>query len=166
MNQNIFQMESNQSFDKPKFGWVVDGATEGNPGMSEYRGIDLQTNKVVFHQKIGVATNNITEFLAVVHAIAEQKKRDIKLPIYTDSMTALSWVKHKKCNSNLKPGRYTNLAIEMQERAETFLKSIKFDLSESDVIKHDGIEIMKWFTKSWGEIPADFGNKINRYNSK
>jgi ribonuclease HI len=153
-------------FEKPNYGWAVDGATSGNPGMSEYRGIDLQTNKVVFHQKIGIATNNVTEFIAVVHAIAEQKKRGIKLPIFTDSMTALSWVKNKKCNSSLKPGRYTKLAIDLQNRAEKYLKSIELDLSESDVIKYDGIEITKWFTNIWGEIPADFGNKINRYNSK
>ena len=159
-------MFDNINFDKPKTGWVVDGATAGNPGMSEYRCVDLQTNKVVFHQKIGVATNNITEFLAVVHAIAEQKKRDIAIPVFTDSMTALSWVKNKKCNSSLKLGRYTKYAIEMQERAEKYLKTINLDLSESDVINCDGIEIMKWFTNVWGEIPADFGNKINRYNSK
>jgi ribonuclease HI len=162
-------MEEQQAFmgfEKPKFGWVVDGATEGKTGLSEYRGVDLQTNKVVFHQKIGVATNNITEFLAVVHAIAEQKKRGISIPIYTDSVTALSWVKSKKCNTSLKPGRYTKLAIDMQERAEKYLKTIELDLSESDVIKHNGIEIMKWYTSSWGEIPADFSRKINRYNSK
>jgi ribonuclease HI len=146
-------------FDKPKSGWVVDGATEGNPGMSEYRGIDLESGKVVFHQKIGVATNNITEFLAVVHALAEAKKRGIKIQIYTDSVTALSWVKNKNCNSSLKTGRYTQVAIDMQKRAENYLKSIDLDLSESDVIKHNGIEILKWFTQSWGEIPADFGRK-------
>jgi ribonuclease HI len=146
-------------FEKPKTGWVVDGATEGNPGMSEYRGIDLESGNVVFHQKIGVATNNITEFLAVVHAIAELKKRGLKLPVYTDSVTAISWIKHKKCNSSLKVGRYTQLAIDMQTRAEKYLKDLTFDLSEADVIKHEGIEIMKWYTQSWGEIPADFGRK-------
>jgi len=146
-------------FEKPKIGWVVDGATEGNPGMSEYRCIDLLTSEVVFHNKIGVATNNITEFLAVVHAIGEAIKRNVKIEIYTDSTTALSWVKYKKCNTSLKPGRFTDNAINLQLRAEKFLKSLNLDISESDVIKIGNIELLKWWTQSWGEIPADFGRK-------
>jgi len=148
-------------FEKPTKGWVVDGATEGNPGMSEYRCIDLLTSEEIFHQKIGVATNNITEFLAVVHALAEADRRKINIQIYTDSVTALSWVKNKKCNSSLKKGRYTEMAINLQNRAEKYLSGIKLDLSEADVIKYNGIEILKWFTQSWGEIPADFGRKNN-----
>jgi ribonuclease HI len=150
-------------FSKPEIGWVVDGATEGNPGMSEYRCIDLATKEIIFHQKIGVATNNITEFLAVVHAIAEAKKRNLKVQIYTDSITALSWVKYKKCNSSLKVGRYTQLAIDLQQRAENYLMGCKLNLSEADVIKIDEIEVLKWFTQSWGEIPADFGRKKQNY---
>ena len=146
-------------FDKPVKGWVVDAATEGNPGLTEYRGIDLETGEVVFHQRIGIATNNIGEFLAVVHAIAEMEKRGIKSQIYTDSQTALSWIKKKNCNSSLKKSRYTEVSIDFKDRALKYLKSKDFDLSDEFVINMNGIEIMKWFTQTWGEIPADFQRK-------
>jgi ribonuclease HI len=146
-------------YEKPTKGWVIDGATEGNPGMSEYRCVDLVTGEILFHKKIGVATNNICEFIGLVHAFSLALKENIKTEIYTDSVTALTWFKNKKCNSSLQQGRYTMEAIELQKRAENFLSSIDLDLSEFNVIKHNGIEILKWFTQSWGESPADFGRK-------
>ncbi len=144
---------------KPTIGWAVDAATEGNPGLTEYRGMDLHTGEVMFHKRIGVATNNIGEFIAVVHAIAEMKKRNIKKPIYTDSQIAIAWVKKKTCNTSLKPGRFTDKSIELKDRALSFLNNLKIDLSEDFVLNIDGIEVMKWHTNSWGEIPADFGRK-------
>jgi ribonuclease HI len=146
-------------FEKPEKGWVVDACTEGNPGLTEYRAIDLETGKVVFHQRIGIATNNIGEFLAVVHAIAEMEKRGIIGIVYTDSQTAISWVKKKSCNTSLKKSRYTELAIDMKDRALKYLKQKTIDTSDEFFIKINNIELSKWFTQSWGEIPADFGRK-------
>ena len=146
-------------FEKPKKGWAVDGATAGNPGPSEYRCIDLASGEVIFQQKIGSATNNITEFLAVIHAMAKAIKDGIKTDIYTDSMTALAWVKYKRCNSSLKPGRYTQFASDLKIRGEKFLQGIELDLKEFDVIKFSNGEVLKWFTEMWGEIPADYGRK-------
>ena len=44
---------------------AVDGACSGNPGIMEYRGVDVPTGVELFHQgPFPDATNNIGEFLA------------------------------------------------------------------------------------------------------
>ena len=126
----------------------VDAACSGNPGVMEYQGVDTKTKEQFFHQKFALGTNNIGEFLALVHALALFKKHDINKPIYTDSMTAMSWVKKKKVKTNLVRNKKTEELYEMIERAESWLLNNQYD-----------IEILKWDTENWGEIPADFGRK-------
>src|SRR5699024_10014765 len=53
----------------------VDVGTRGNPGPVEYQGVDTKTGKVIFsHGPISKGTNNIGEFLAIVHALAYLNK--------------------------------------------------------------------------------------------
>ena len=128
---------------KPTKGISVDGGCSGNPGQAYYRGVDIETGKELFKYDIGEATNNIAEFLAICNAIHYRNTVNSNLPIYSDSVTAISWVRNKKSNSS-----YTNQYIEPRiKKAEEFLKNNKFE------------NIEKWITKSWGEIPADFGLK-------
>jgi ribonuclease HI len=128
---------------KPNKGIAVDGGCSGNPGQAYYRGVDIETGKELFRYNIGEATNNIAEFLAICNAIYYRNTMKLDLVIYSDSQTAIAWVKHKIANST-----YSNEYIEPRIRkAEQFLKSNKFE------------KIEKWITKSWGEIPADFGLK-------
>ncbi len=126
----------------------VDAACSGNPGLMEYRGVETFSGLELFKQgpyKHG--TNNIGEFLALVHAIALlQNKQDVI--IYSDSRTAMAWVRNKKVKTTLKKTKETALIHEMIRRAESYLKSTSY----SNPIK-------KWNTKVWGEIPADFGRK-------
>ena len=49
---------------------AVDAACSGNPGPMEYRGVYLLTGQEVFHFGPVYGTNNIGEFLAIVHALA------------------------------------------------------------------------------------------------
>ena len=65
--------------------WAVDAACSGNPGPMEYRGIDLATGAVVFHYGPVHGTNNIGEFLAIVHALALMEQKGIRKTIYSDS---------------------------------------------------------------------------------
>jgi ribonuclease HI len=113
-----------------------------------YQGVDTKTKELFFHQKFALGTNNIGEFLGLVHALALFKKHDINKPIYTDSMTAMSWVKKKKVKTNLVRNKKTEELYGMIERAEAWLLNNQYD-----------IEILKWETENWGEIPADFGRK-------
>lgn len=127
----------------------VDAACSGNPGLMEYQGVDTRTKQVIF--KMGPykdSTNNIGEFLALVHALALMKKNGDERPIYSDSTVAISWVKDKDMRT-LNPQTENNSdTIELIERALKWLKNNDYPNS-----------ILKWETKAWGEIPADFGRK-------
>ena len=129
---------------------AVDAACSGNPGVMEYRGVRTADKTEIFH--FGPArdgTNNIGEFLAIVHALALlQKKNDSSTPIYTDSKTAIAWVNRKKANTKLLPNRHNATLFDMIRRAEKWLKE--------NVWKNP---VLKWDTENWGEIPADFGRK-------
>lgn len=126
----------------------VDAACSGNPGVMEYQGVHTKTREVWFHAKYELGTNNIGEYLAIVHGLAELKKRNINIPIYTDSKTALSWVRNKKCKSKLVRNAKTQKLFTVVERAERWIKANTWTT-----------ELLKWETENWGEIPADFGRK-------
>jgi len=127
----------------------VDAACSGNPGEMEYQGVYTKTGKRIFHGgPYSEATNNIGEFLALVHVLAMLKQQNKKMPVYSDSKTAMSWVKNKKAKTKLEHTGRNNRVFEMIARAETWLKNNTWD-----------IPILKWDTKNWGEIPADFGRK-------
>ena len=128
----------------------VDAACSGNPGLMEYRGVETETGKPIFHQgPFEDGTNNIGEFLALVHALAMlQKNGDINKPIYSDSITAIAWVRNKKAKTQLEATKRNKIIFELIERAENWLKANTFKNP-----------IYKWETESWGEIPADFGRK-------
>jgi ribonuclease HI len=128
----------------------VDGACAGNPGLGEYRCVDTKTGEVIFsHSQFEYTTNNIMEFLALTEAVQYTLKTNSKKPIYTDSLTAMSWVKNKKCKTNLIKNNQNIDSYLLIESSEQFLNEV--DLSR--------VKILKWDTQNWGEIPADFGRK-------
>lgn len=135
---------------QPNFNSIsVDAASSGNPGKMEYQGVDTQTKKPIFHQgPFEEGTNNIGEFLAIVHALALLKKHNSDKIIYTDSKTAISWVKKKTCNTKLERNTKNQKLFELVDRAVNWLKTNTYTTP-----------IVKWETKAWGEIPADFGRK-------
>ena len=128
--------------------WAVDAACSGNPGRMEYRGIDLATGAVVFHYGPVFGTNNIGEFLAIVHGLALLKQKQLDLPLYSDSRNAILWVKKKKCKTTLPRNAKTEALFQLIERAERWLSTNTYTTP-----------ILKWETDRWGEIPADFGRK-------
>ena len=128
---------------------AVDAACSGNPGPMEYRGVYLLTGQEIFHFGPVHGTNNIGEFLAIVHALALMKQKGICMTIYSDSRNALAWVKQKKCKTKLERTAKTEELFQMIERAETWLKTHTYA----------DIPLLKWETEQWGEVPADFGRK-------
>ena len=129
---------------------AVDAGCMGNPGIMEYRGVYVQTGQEVF--KVGPyhdGTNNIGEFLAIVHALALMEQRGIKgKVIYSDSYNAALWVKKRKCKTTLVRDARTAKLHEVIARAENWL------------LTHPcATPVLKWDTAQWGEIPADFGRK-------
>ena len=129
--------------------WAVDAACSGNPGPMEYQAIDLQTGARVFHFGPMHGTNNIGEFLAIVHALALlDKQGDKEKVIYSDSYNAILWVHNKKCKTKLAHTPQTEALYQIVARAENWLRTHNIQT-----------RIIKWETKKWGEIPADFGRK-------
>ena len=130
--------------------WSVDAACSGNPGLMEYRGVETDTGRELFRQgPFEKGTNNIGEFLAIVHALALLKRSgDNQRIIYTDSRTAMAWVRNKKVKTLLKKEKSNMIIFDLIDRALKWLQ----DNSYSN-------QIIKWETKKWGEIPADFGRK-------
>lgn len=127
----------------------VDAACSGNPGDMEYRGVYTATGQEVF--RIGPlkkGTNNVGEFLAIVHGLAFLKQNNSDLPLYSDSRNAILWVDKKKCKTLLERVPENEPVFDLIERAEKWLATNTYST-----------KIMKWHTSAWGEIPADFGRK-------
>lgn len=129
--------------------WAVDASCLGNPGKMEYQGVELMTGRTLF--RIGPfddATNNIGEFLAIVHAMALMAREGRYRNIYSDSVSGMSWVRNRKVKTQLKPTARNGKVFELMARAVTWLNTHQFPA-----------KVLKWQTDRWGEIPADFGRK-------
>ncbi|MDR1719409.1 MAG: ribonuclease H family protein [Dysgonamonadaceae bacterium] len=129
--------------------WAVDAACSGNPGAMEYRGVSLREGKELFRSKLyPKGTNNIGEFLAIVHGLAMLQQQKRTIPVYSDSVNAISWVKNKHCKTRLERCAATEALFQVIERAEQWLQTHEYPNP-----------VLKWETELWGEIPADFGRK-------
>jgi ribonuclease HI len=128
----------------------VDAACSGSPGKLEYRGVITETGEQIFRAgPYEQGTNNVGEFLAVVHALTWQFKHNSHTPIYSDSENAISWVMNGVCKTNLKRAPKNALLFALIRSAENWL-------AENELPED---KILKWDTELWGEIPADFGRK-------
>ena len=134
---------------------AVDAACAGNPGKMEYQGLFVDfgthpyTSTQLFKSPVFEnGTNNIGEFLAIVHALAWQKQKRTQYPIYSDSYNAQLWVRQKKCKTKLQPNVKNEYLFQLVARAEKWLNENPIE-----------VPILKWKTEIWGEITADFGRK-------
>lgn len=128
---------------------AVDAACKGNPGTLEYQGVFTATQTPVFKRgPYEMGTVNIGEFLAIVLGLAWLKKNKLDYPVYSDSRTAIAWVRNKRVNTKLKRTAKNRKLFHAVDKAVEWLKSNDYNN-----------QILKWNTKLWGEIPADFGRK-------
>jgi ribonuclease HI len=128
---------------------AVDAACSGNPGKMEFRGVIADTGTEVFHRGPYIGgTNNIGEFLAIVLGLAYLKKHQLPWILYSDSKTAIAWIKQKKCKTQLEWNAQNQDLLLAVRAAEKWLTENTWTT-----------RIYKWETEKWGEIPADFGRK-------
>lgn len=128
----------------------VDAACSGSPGRLEYRGVNTETGEEIFHVgPYNDGTNNVGEFLAIVHALTWQAKHNMHVPVYSDSQNAISWVHQGECRTRLKHSSKNAILFAIIRSAENWLA--ENELPEG--------KILKWETGVWGENPADFGRK-------
>ena len=163
--ESAFKSEPDFSSDnEPKISWqtlpegspkpdtntiAVDAACSGNPGRMEYRGVFTDTGTELFRSPVFEGgTNNIGEFLAIVHCLAWQQKNKLNYPIYSDSVNGQKWVREGACKTKLVENEKNKYLFEVIRRAEKWLHDNTFR-----------VPIYKWRTEIWGEIPADFGRK-------
>jgi ribonuclease HI len=127
----------------------VDAACSGNPGVLEYRGVDTRSGAELFRQgPFPRGTVNLGEFLGVVHALAYLKQRDMDWPVYTDSRTALTWLRKKAIKTTLERTPVNEKLFVLIDRALKWIRENNWTNP-----------VLKWETSHWGEIPADFGRK-------
>jgi ribonuclease HI len=127
----------------------VDAACAGNPGILEYQGVETISKKPIFIMgPFPEGTVNLGEFLAIVHGIALLQKHNSDLPIYSDSRTAIAWVRNKKIKTTLERNTKNKELFDLVDRALVWLNTNTYSN-----------KILKWETEFWGENPADFGRK-------
>ena len=127
----------------------VDAACSGNPGKMEYQGVSTATGQRIFHRAFPVGTNNLGEFLALVHGLAWCQANALPdMPIYSDSRIAMGWIEKKRAKTTLARTEATAELLDMVARGEAWLAEHSYRNP-----------VLKWETKRWGEIPADFGRK-------
>lgn len=128
----------------------VDAGCRRNPGPMDYRGVDLETGETLFHVgPLPGGTNNIGEYLAIVHALAMLDQRgDHTTAIYSDSRNAQAWIRRRHSATKVTPNAHNAQVLAILARADRW------------VATHPILNpILKWDTEHWGEIPADFGRK-------
>lgn len=131
-------------------GIAVDAACSGNPGDMEYQGVHIATGQKLFAVgPLPDGTNNVGEFLALVHALAMlQRQGKPHTPIYSDSRNAQLWIKIGHARTKLAQTGRNDAVFDLLDRAEKWLAVNKVTNP-----------ILKWETDEWGEIPADYGRK-------
>jgi ribonuclease HI len=116
-----------------------------------YRGVLTGSGDPVFNvNPIENMTINIGAFLAVCHALAFCAKRGLETPIYSDSQTALTWIRNRKCGSALTRTAANLKTFDLVDRAEKWLASHQWRNS-----------VLQWNTRAWGPIPANLKRKMN-----
>jgi ribonuclease HI len=129
---------------------AVDAACNGSPGILEYRGVFTESGDEIFRfGPFADGTNNVGEFLAIVHGLSWMVKHKSPLPVYSDSENGISWVYQGKCKTSLKHTAKNASLFAMIHSAENWL-------AENEL---DDDTVLKWDTELWGENPADFGRK-------
>lgn len=142
---NIIEQSYQIKPQKPTKGICVDVGCRGNPGKTEFRGVDIETGRQVFRVQIPhLSTNNIGEWLGAVEGLKFYRGQDKDYKVYSDSLTAISWVRQKKCK--------TNFIVKDEEQKKMIADAESW-------LKQNGGKIEKWRTDLWGEIPADFNRK-------
>ena len=130
--------------------WAVDAATSGNPGPTEYKCVVVETGDVIFASKVyPLGTNNLGEFLAIVHAMAHMQKVGYYPPLYSDSKIAIGWIQKKAYKTTLPRTAETEELFRTLDRAVDWIRT--HDLSP--------YTLRLWDTPRFGENPADYGRK-------
>lgn len=125
-----------------------DGAYSSSTGIMEFKIQDTKSGDLIRKKLYSCGTNNIAEFLGLCYAMKYlDMTNSRKTIIYTDSITAISWVKNKNIN--------TVFDYKSNDRLNRDVEECLYFIRNTD----STFNIKKWDTVNWGEIPSDFGRK-------
>jgi retron-type reverse transcriptase/ribonuclease HI len=134
----------------PAVGLCVDAAWNPKKRAMEYRGVWLHDRTVAFEVgPLKSGSNNLGEFLAIVHAFRFLKIKGIDCPVYSDSQTAMTWFRKRRLRSPV--ASRGDLTPEMYVRLTRALLWVSRNKPSKPVVT--------WDTVQWDEIPADYGRK-------
>jgi len=128
--------------DYPTAGLTSDAGTHGNPGPCEYQVTDIG-GRLLEHRKLGVHTNNYAELAGILAMVRLAIKTGETL-LWTDSTIAMGWIR----TCRLGP------SVAEPERILEFTREISRLLAQNPQL-----QLRKWETRRWGQIPSDFGRK-------
>lgn len=114
--------------------------------IMEWQIKDTLTGQLLYNNKMQGGTSVIAEFFAIVDAMNYLCLNNVNIPIYSDCLVAMKWVKNKKCGT---------WREDLSEEVEQLIAEYEVLLEEYD----DKYEVIKWKTRMWGEIPSDFNRK-------
>jgi len=134
----------------PAVGLCVDAAWNPKKRVMEYRGVWLHDGSVAFEVgPLKSGSNNLGEFLAIVHGLRYLKLRGIDGPVYSDSTTAMTWYGKRQVRS--RSASQGNLTRRIYTRLTRALLWLSRNVPSNPVVK--------WHTDAWDEIPADYDRK-------
>jgi ribonuclease HI len=135
--------------ERPTVGVCADAAYSSKTKLLQFRVVHIESLEMVYGNRFENCENatNIGEFLGLVRAIKYVLDNQMDCPIYSDSATAIHWAQNKRVKSDCLQNKKNKALPPMIAAALEYLHSISLPA------------IVKWDTRIWGEIPADFGNK-------
>ncbi len=141
---------------KPISGLCCDSSYSHKTKILEYRVVDIETLNVLYQNQIHDTyfANNIGEFFALVRAVKHCIDNKTQCEIYSDSNTAISWVQNGIVKSSVLEEPENKKLLPFINAGLAYIKTI-----------NSLPTILKWNTKDWGEIPADFGRKQKATNN-
>lgn len=131
-----------ESGPRPTKGITSDCGTHGNPGPCEYQVTDIKGNRL-YYIHLGVHTNNYAELSGIEGMIKIAVERG-ETELWTDSKIAMGWIRTGRVGEGV---RERDEILKIVGRIQELFK------------QHPQLNLRKWNTKSWGQIPSDFGRK-------
>lgn len=127
---------------RPTQGLASDAGTHGNPGPCEFQVTDLKGTRLL-HRHLGVHSNNYAELAGIEGMIQVAIERGESM-LWTDSKIAMGWIRTRRLGPTVHEPDQIMLLIH---RINDLLRA------------NPQLRLLKWETRVWGEIPADFGRK-------
>lgn len=127
----------------------VDAAWSPRTKKLEFRAVCMPKKEEIFRNgPYPNGTCNVGEFLAIVGALCYLKDNGLAVPVYSDSKVAIRWTEKGVANTALKESDPCGTLSQLVSKAEDWLRD-----------NPNRNRVLKWNTKKWGEILADYGRK-------